>query len=335
MSIRIDPKTLGGSVTTADAAEFERNGVVALRGVLTQTDIADLRSAVDRQLSDWMTSPSAYDFQEIARQMWRGDDKFTVNGATRFDMEFYHSIVAADDEARPLLDSPASGVNKDGKFLYEAAGWRKFAGIRRVAMDSKLPEIAATLLDSEYVNFWEDTTFIKTAGATQRTAFHQDKAYFQISGNKCCVVWIALDRADEETGAIEYVRGSHKWGAEYAPNVFFTQTAFPHSDVGKLPDIESNRSNYDIVRIDAEPGDVIIHHVLTVHGAGGNRSVDRDRRAISFRYCGDDIRYRDRPGAIPQLGIEYPLMDGDPLYSKDYPLVYPRPFPGAKVSCLY
>jgi len=335
MGLQLNFKNVQNLVTARAVEEFHQNGVVALRGILAESDINDLREAVDQQLAEWSTSPSAYNFQDLAQQMWRGDTQFTVNGATRFDMEFFHSIVAADKNARPLFDEPLAGVKSEGKFFYDAAGWRRFAGIRRVAMDSNLPEVAATLLNSSYVNFWEDTTFIKTAGATQRTAFHQDKPYFQISGDKCCIVWIALDKADEETGALEYVLGSHKWGKEYAPNVFFTQTPFPHSDVGKLPDIEANRSKYDIQRFDAEPGDVIIHHVLTVHGAGGNRSPDRNRRAISFRYCGDDIRYRNRPGAIPQLGIETPLNNGDPLYSRDYPLVYPRPYPGARLSALY
>lgn len=314
---------------------FNRDGFLRLRNVLTPEIIQSLRATVNTQLSEWGTSPSAYDFQDLARQMWRGDTQFTVNGATRFDMNFFHAAVTDDETARPFYDQPVSQRVPKGKFFYDAAGWRRFASIREVAMDTELPEIAASLLDSTYIHFWEDTTFIKTAGATQRTVFHQDKAYFQISGNKCCIVWIPIDTADEETGSIEYVRGSHNWGRVYAPNVFFTQTPFPHSDAPKLPDIEGNRYEYDIVRVDAEPGDVVIHHVLTVHGAGGNRSTNRDRRAISLRYCGDDIRYFDRPGAIPQIGLKGSHNDGDDLYSCDYPLVFPRPFPGAKLSRLY
>lgn len=144
-----------------------------------------------------------------------------------------------------------------------------------------------------------------------------------------------LDIADEETGAIEYVRGSHRWGKEFAPNVFFAQTPFSDSDAESLPDIEGNREKYDIVRIDANPGDVIIHHVLTVHGAGGNCSLDRMRRGISFRYCGDDIRYHNRPGAIPQPWIQEQAVEGEPLNSVDYPRVWPRPFPSAKLSRLF
>lgn len=315
--------------------DFERDGVAVFRSFLSTDQINLLREAVDIQIAEADMSPSAYDFQALSTQYWRGDDHFSVGSATRFDMAGYHAMVSADKKARPLCDGDIDPTVPPGRFIYEAAGWKRFRGIRQVALDSLLPEAAAVLLRSEYINFWEDTTFAKGPNSPQRTAFHQDKSYFQIAGNKCCIVWIPLDPANRTTGAMEYVLGSHRLGTEYAPNVFFTQTPFSNSDAEPLPDIEAKREKYRIAMIEAEPGDVIIHHVLTIHGSGGNRSLTDARRAISFRYCGDDIRYRDRPGAIPQLGVTHQLKDGDVLDCADYPRVFPRPFPDAKMSRLY
>ncbi len=143
-----------------DVRRYEQDGVVALRGVLSASQIDLLREAVDHQLSEWATSPSAYDFQDLAQQMWRGAPSFTVNGANRFDMDHYHAVVSSDQNARPLFDSIEENGVKPGKFFYDAAGWRRFPGIREVAMDSCLPELAAGLMRSTYVNFWEDTTFV-------------------------------------------------------------------------------------------------------------------------------------------------------------------------------
>lgn len=184
--------------------------------------------------------------------------------------------------------------------------------------------MCAGLMQSAYVNFWEDTTFVKTPGATLRTPFHQDYTYFQISGRKCCVAWIPLDETTPENGALEYVVGSHLWGREFAPSVFVSQTPLPDSPHERLPDIEAARDKYEIRMICAKPGDAIVHDVMTVHGAAGNRTVDKLRRGISFRYCGDDIRYFDKPGAIPQPWIGRKLADGERLNSADYPLVWPR-----------
>lgn len=314
-------------------AAYRKDGVVKLEQILSADQVGLLRAAVDHQLDERAESTSAYDFQDIAEQIWRRQGAIDAGPATRFNMERFRTLIDADPEARPLFDE-TDGAPR-GRFFYQAAGWRRLPGIRMVALDSILPEVSAELLDTAYVNFWEDTTFVKTPGATQRTAFHQDYAYFQIAGRKCCIAWIALDSANETNGALEYVRGSHLWSREFAPNLFVAQTTLPESAGERLPDVEANREDYDIVRIDAEPGDVIFHDVFTVHGAGGNRSKDQWRRAVSFRYCGDDVRYWDRPGAIPQPWVADKPRNGAPLYSADYPRVWPRPFPGALLSKLY
>lgn len=203
-----------------------------------------------------------------------------------------------------------------------------------MAFDSGLPGIASALLNARYLNFWEDTTFVRAPHTRQKTAFHQDLAYFQIAGDQCVIVWIALDRASLENGITQYVRGSHKWSQVFAPNVFVSQIPFRTSPEKRCPDIEAAPEDYDVISFAVEPGDVIIHHVMTVHGAGGNRS-DTWRRAMSFRYCGDRVRYLDRAGAIPQVGVARDLRDGDRLFSEDYPIVWPKPWPGFRLADAY
>jgi len=312
---------------------FEKDGVICLKGVLSTCEIEGLRRSVDKQFSEIGTSPTAYDFESIGRQIWTENQVPNTGPAARFDTTAMKARVDSDKQARPLLELAPD--TQAGQFHYDVAGWKRFNAIRRVAFDSSLPQISAFLLRSHMINFWEDTTFAKTPGTLQKTAFHQDKAYFQIKGDQCAVVWVPLDPADLSNGVTEYVRGSHLWGEEYAPNIFVAQTPTKNAKDPRLPDIEGNRDRYDIVSFDVEPGDVIVHHVNTVHGAGGNLS-SRNRRAISFRYCGDDIVYWDRPGAINQYGIEQPLETGEPLCnSADYPMVWPKPWPGMNLSDFY
>lgn len=330
--VRVFERTALVSDSEIDA--FRADGVVHLRGVLTRREVNLLRRAVDDQFQNRLGSTSGYDFQALAEQYWKGACALDAGAATRFDMQKLLAAVDADPEARPLFDD-SQDPRADGVFFYEAAGWRRYAEIREAAFDSNLPEICARLTGSAYVNFWEDTTFIKTPGATLRTPFHQDYTYFQIDGRKCCVVWIPLDPADSENGAMEYVIGSHLWGKEFSPSVFISQTPVPGAVNERLDDIEANRSRYDIRCVAADPGDVIIHDVMTVHGSSGNRSSGRTRRGVSFRYCGDDIRYRSKPGALAQPWVSDPPGEGERLYSRYYPRVWPRPFPGAKLSLLY
>jgi ectoine hydroxylase-related dioxygenase (phytanoyl-CoA dioxygenase family) len=255
-----------------------------------------------------------------------------TGAANRFDMQAMTEMVRGDAAARPLMEE--SCANEEGLIFYDVAAWRWDSGVRKVAFDSALPGIAAELLGANYLNFWEDTTFVKAPHTRQRTAFHQDLAYFQIEGEQCAIVWIPLDPVSCKNGTMQYVRGSQKWGETYAPNVFISQTPMTSSPDKRCPDIEACPGKYDIVSFDARPGDVIIHHVMTVHGAGGNPS-DKWRRAVSFRYCGDMVRYLDRPGAIRQVGLSSHLRDGDRLFSKNYPIVWPKPWPGFSLSEAY
>lgn len=316
----------------ADRKAFDADGVVCLRNVLSEDELGYLRAAVTRQLKALGTSVTGYDFEALAHQVWSDRDDVDTGAANRFDMRRMKELVRADAAARPLLEDVAS--SQRGLFFYDVAAWKKDAGVRRVAFDSKLPEIAADLMKAVYVNFWEDTTFVKAPYTKQKTAFHQDLAYFQIAGDQCVVAWIPLDPADLGNGVTQYVRGSHLWGETYAPNVFVSQTPIASSPEARCPDIEANPDAYEIVSFDVQPGDVIVHHVRTVHGAGGNPS-GRWRRAVSFRYCGDKVRYFDRQGAIRQVGVSHCLKTGDKLYSKDYPLVWPKPWPGLDLAVLY
>ena len=319
-------------ISQPEKEAFERDGVICLRGALSAEEIAHLRRAVDRQIGALGVSKTGYDFEALARQVWADGRTVETGAADRFDMSGMKTMIRADEAARPLQEE--AGDHGDGLFFYDVAAWKHDRGVREVAFDSALPEMAAQLMDAGYVNFWEDTTFVKAPHTLQKTAFHQDLAYFQIEGDQCVVVWIPLDPASLENGVMQYVRGSHRWGETFAPNVFVSQTPFASSPEKRCPDIEGALEDYDIISFDVEPGDVIVHHVKTVHGAGGNTS-DRWRRAVSFRYCGDKVRYLDRPGAIPQVGVSHGLKDGDRLFAADYPVVWPKPWPHLRLADLY
>ncbi len=316
-------------LTVADRHAFAEDGVLCLRNALSQNEIDLLRAAVDRQMACLGSSSTGYDFEAIARQVWGGDRMVEAGSADRFDMERLKDMIRADPLSRPLQE--AVGTGQAGLFFYDVAAWRHDRGVRQVAFDSALPQIVSQLLEACYLNFWEDTTFVKAPQTRQRTAFHQDLSYFQIEGDQCVVVWMPLDPADLANGVTQYVRGSHRWDEIFAPNVFVSQTPIASSADIRCPDIEAAPERYDLISFDVMPGDVIIHHVRTVHGAGGNPS-DRWRRAMSFRYCGDKVRYFDRPGAISQVGVAHDLKNGDRLFSADYPVVWPRPWPGFRMA---
>jgi len=195
---------------------------------------------------------------------------------------------------------------------------------RHFALLGECPEIAAALLQSGKINFYDDQIFVKQPKTSERTAYHQDSSYFHFEGDQACTMWIPVDPVSFNSGTIRYVRSSHRWGF-FKPNVFVSQMAFPGADGETLPDIDGNEAAYDIVSYELEPGDMLVHHHLTVHGSAGNATLRQTRRAASLRYCGDDIRFKFRPHAPTQAHYHHQLKDGDLLDCAQFPVVWPRP----------
>lgn len=319
-------------LSPAEIDRFNSDGVICLHNVLSPGEVEALRAVLSAQMEEHGTSKTSYDLESIARQIWDGKPHIDVGPADRFDVDALAGLIRADSDARPLFEE--DDHDEPGCFLYKVGDWRNHRGLRDVGFDSCLPGIVAQLLGSNTVHWWEDSTFIKAPHTRLKTPFHQDLSYFQISGDQAVIVWIPLDPADMSNGVTRYVRASHRTGETYAPNMFLSQTVFPGAEDPKCPDIEGDEAAYDIIHFDVEPGDVIIHHVRTVHGAGAN-TTNRPRRAISFRYTGDGVRYFNKPGALPQTDTTGGLADGDRLYSPDYPLVWPKPWPGVSLADLY
>ena len=90
-----------------------------------------------------------------------------------------------------------------------------------------------------------------------------------------------------------------------------------------LPDIDQYREDYNILGWALEPGDAIAFNYLTIHGAPGNLSTEHARRAVSFRWLGDDAIYVNRGG---KTSPQYPhlinlLATGDALPEDEFPFV--------------
>ena len=207
-----------------------------------------------------------------------------------------------------------------GQFRAGTDHWTEQPEFLEFAAESPLPAVVARLLRSEQVWLYEDSVLVKEPGTAERTAFHQDLAYFHLDGEQVCTVWVPLDAADAENGAVQYVRGSHLDRTPRRPNFFVTTDTLPGT-VGEA--VDDATGDPGLVAFDVVPGDIVVHHARTIHGAYANRSRDRRRRAISVRYAGDDVVFRIKPGA-PQKPHHASLVEGAALQPPACPRVWPR-----------
>jgi phytanoyl-CoA hydroxylase len=118
--------------------------------------------------------------------------------------------------------------------------------------------------------------FNKPPTVGKPTPPHQDGYYFMLEPNEAVTMWLALDDVDESNGCMRYIAGSHRTGMR------------PHGRTGVLGFSQGISDYGDADRaseipISAKPGDLLVHHSLTIHRADANPS-SRHRRSLGFVY---------------------------------------------------
>lgn len=210
------------------------------------------------------------------------------------------------------------------------------------------------MMGSSIIRFFYDQTLVKEPGTPKQTPWHQDYSYWPSSGEQVISFWVALDPATPETGVVSYVKGSHKWDSympveswsdidpmgpevfgptdDLDPEVLVERPGKASGDqLRTIADIRKHPEKYDMATWNVEPGDVLVHHSHTIHGAPGNLSEDKRRRAISFRFFGDGVTWDDsRPHAMRMLKTKapnFPYPDhetGDLITAPIFPVLWPE-----------
>jgi ectoine hydroxylase-related dioxygenase (phytanoyl-CoA dioxygenase family) len=122
-----------------------------------------------------------------------------------------------------------------------------------------------------------------------------------------------LDDADEESGCVQFVPGSHRWGL--LPKLPFDaplEAVRAHLPAG---------ARWNAVPVPLRAGQATVHHSHTLHGSDRNRSA-RWRRAAVLNYMGAHVRVAD--GGAPLLRGVPPLPTGALVEGEHFPLVWPR-----------
>ncbi len=144
-------------------------------------------------------------------------------------------------------------------------------------LKSKFEQLAEVLLDRP-VDGINMQYFNKPPQVSTPTPPHQDGYYFMIEPCEAVTMWLALDDVDEENGCVRYVHGSNHCGLR--PHVRTQTLGFSQG----ITDFGTDADMAGEVAHSARPGDLLVHHAMTIHRADGNRSESRHRRALGFIY---------------------------------------------------
>ncbi len=227
------------------------------------------------------------------------------------------------------LDKPGPkgrNFNKDGspgRFAGDIFMWTFDDAVRDFLFRSPLAEIAAAFMGSKTAVHMLDQMFVKEPNTPAPSPWHQDQTYMYADGDQLISIWVAVDPVTRESGAVEWIKGSHRSGTLYQATGFDPNITYETDDYDPLPDIEANRSSFDIVAYETEPGDIVVNHLRTLHAAPGNHT-DQRRRAIAFRFTGDDAQYVVRKKGSRPI-VDPGLAPGDKMPCDLFPTLWPKP----------
>ena len=177
--------------------------------------------------------------------------------------EIPRSDVYYEDRSDPSTLKQMARIKQHDPYFASLIGRPKWSGL------------AKALLADDVVEF-ELEWFNKPPGSGKPTPPHQDGYYFMLEPNEALTMWLALDPVDKSNGCVRYIPGSHRKGLRphgRSEMLGFSQAV---ADYG-LEDQEAEAA------IIAQPGDLLVHHSLTIHRADGN-PTQRNRRSLGLIY---------------------------------------------------
>ena len=254
----------------------------------------------------------------------------------KFDQKWLDLIAEGIEQNLAAPSEYAESLSSEGtsaRFFSDYCNWRRIPEFQTFVYDSPAAEIVARLMGSNKAIFYHDHLLIKEPGTQRETPWHHDQPYYPVNGQQMCSLWLPLDPVPLHT-SLRFVKGSHTWGRWFVPRKFATSRNYAVQGGGasqeeemmafeSAPDIEAHPDKYEVVSWELEPGDCVVFHGMTLHGAAGNRSQTTARRALSTRWFGDDARFAERPWEISPP-ITGGLKPGEPMACDTFPVIWEK-----------
>ena len=197
---------------------------------------------------------------------------------------------------------------------------------RQAAEAGPLGAIAGRLMGAKRVQLYHEHVLVKEPGNGSPTPWHQDQPYYNVDGGQTVSLWVPLDPVVADV-CPKFLAGSQANGALYVPKRFKTNAAL-EGDTSHYEPFDGVDEEKEARRLRfwaLEPGDAIAFNFKTLHNAPPNTSHNR-RRAVSFRFFGEDARHAVRPHAVsppyPEMGLK--AEHGAPLPEEWFPVVWQR-----------
>lgn len=191
--------------------------------------------------------------------------------------------ILSEAEARDHRDAMERAEAKMGRSLhYRTKAHTSLTSALELATHPMMLDLIEALIGPDIL-VYNVTYIIKEPGSASHVSWHQDLTYWGLSHDDQVSAWLALSPANEESGCMRMVPGSHTQGmiahevTEDDSNVLFQGQTVQGVDEAQA------------VMCPLKPGEASFHHGWTLHASMPNKSTDR-RIGLNIQYLAPHVR---------------------------------------------
>lgn len=198
---------------------------------------------------------------------------------------------------RGYFDKLLEDMGPDGALginCYQA----RLSGLWDIATDPRILDYVEDIIGPNII-CWATAVLSKPANSPKIVPWHQDASFWGLRPARTVTVWLAIDDADEENSAMQWIPGSHDKG--HLPLEDSGDDAVFHIQTANADELGKPVS--DVLRA----GQFSLHADMIVHGSPANHSTRR-RCGLTLRYCPPEVRIVDPEWA---QGVEAIVCRGE------------------------
>ncbi|MEM7032966.1 MAG: phytanoyl-CoA dioxygenase family protein [Chloroflexota bacterium] len=185
---------------------------------------------------------------------------------------------------RRYFDQLMKTAAERGYDSYAINGWHKYCqGVYDLVTEDRILDYVQDLLGENLV-CWGTHYFNKLPGDGKRVSWHQDASYWPLTPSKTVTVWLAIDDADVENGAMQVIPGSH-----LQAQVAFAESAEAENNVLNQTVPDAEKYGDPPVTLAMKAGQMSLHTDWLLHGSEPNMS-NRRRCGLTMRFVPADVR---------------------------------------------
>ena len=172
-------------------------------------------------------------------------------------------------EHRQYFDTLLANVLSEGGSSYSIiSAHMKYGKVYDLLTHPKIVTCVKDLIGEDVIG-WGAHYFCKMPHDPKSVGWHQDAGYWPLTPSKTVTVWLAIDDASIENGAMRFIAGSHHLGHLTARH----SEPDENSVLGQI--VENAEAYGEPVDVELKAGEISIHTDLLLHGSNANPSPKR------------------------------------------------------------